>query len=125
MTWAQLREVTRAGIEVGGHSCTHPLLTQCTETQIAREVDACKQELESRLQVSVTSFAYPHGICDERVRRLVKKAGYQNAYSGTAADYRMHDAFDVKRCGGGDDMVSFRNAVYGVLFAAGQCGIQI
>jgi peptidoglycan/xylan/chitin deacetylase (PgdA/CDA1 family) len=125
LTWDQLREVARAGIEVGGHTCTHPLLTQCTESQIASEVGASKHDLESQLQVSVTSIAYPHGICDDRVRRLVKQAGYENAYSGTAMDYRIHDAFDIKRCGGGDDMVSFRNAAYGVHFAAGQCGIQI
>ena len=125
LTWAQLREVAKAGVEIGGHTCTHPLLTNCTETQIAKEVEVSKQELENQLQVSVTSIAYPHGICDETVRRLVKQAGYQNAYSGTATDYRIHDAFDIKRCGGGDDMVSFRNAAYGVHFAAGQCGIQI
>jgi peptidoglycan/xylan/chitin deacetylase (PgdA/CDA1 family) len=125
LTWAQLREVTKAGIEVGGHSCTHPLLTHCTEPQIESEVAACKRELENQLQVSVTSFAYPHGLCDETVRRQVKKAGYENAYSGTATDYRIHDAFDIKRCGGGDDMVSFRNGAYGVHFAAGQCGMQI
>jgi peptidoglycan/xylan/chitin deacetylase (PgdA/CDA1 family) len=125
LTWAQLREVAKAGIEIGGHSCTHPLLTRCTEAQITSEVTGCKHELENQLQVDVTSFAYPHGICDETVRRLVQSAGYRNAYSGTATDYRIHDAFDIKRCGGGDDLVSFRYAAYGVHFAAGQCGIQI
>jgi peptidoglycan/xylan/chitin deacetylase (PgdA/CDA1 family) len=125
VTWDQLREVAAAGIEIGGHSCSHPLMTKCTDSQIEHEAVDCKRELEGRLQLPVTSFAYPHGICNDTVRRLVKKAGYENACSGTGTDYRIRNLFDFNRYGSGHDMASFRNAAYGVHFAAGRFGVQI
>jgi peptidoglycan/xylan/chitin deacetylase (PgdA/CDA1 family) len=124
LNWAQLREVVDAGIEIGGHTSTHPPLTKCTPEQVEREVTESKAELENQLQVPVVSFAYPHGVSNAAVRSAVRKAGYLNAASAAGADYRVHDVFDVKRIGG-DEMVSFKNAVYGVHFAAARCGLQI
>lgn len=125
MTWDQLRQVAAAGVEIGGHTCTHPLLTKCDQSQVAREVADSKAELEGHLQAPVQTLAYPHGICDEMVRKATRQAGYLGATSGTGPDYRIQDVFDIKRYGSGHDMTSFRNAVYGVRFAAARCGIQI
>jgi peptidoglycan/xylan/chitin deacetylase (PgdA/CDA1 family) len=125
LNWDQLREIAAAGIEIGAHTSTHPLLTQCTPMQMEREAAESKHELENQLQRPVHSLAYPHGVCNDMVRLATIRAGFSNAVSGTADKYVIRDAFDIKRFGSGHDMVSFRNAVYGVHFAAAQCGIHI
>jgi peptidoglycan/xylan/chitin deacetylase (PgdA/CDA1 family) len=125
LTWNQLRDIASAGIEIGGHSCTHPAMTMCSTAQIEHEAAGSKQELENQLQRPVTSFAYPFGICNETVRQFVRKAGYLGATSTTGTDYRIHDVFDIKRFGSGHDIVSFRNAAYGVHFMADRLGRQI
>ena len=125
LTWDQLRDIASAGIEIGGHTCTHPVMTMCSPERIEHEAAGSRRELENQLQAPVKSFAYPFGISNETVRQLVRKAGYLGATSATAADYRIHDVFDIKRLGSGHDMISFRNAVYGVHFAATRFGLQI
>lgn len=124
LTWDQLRDVAKAGIEIGGHSATHPLLTRCTEDEVDREVFDSKHELENQLQQPVDSFAYPHGICDAMVRRAVSRAGYVSGVSGTGTDYVVRDLFDIKRFGSGHHMVDFRSVVYGVQLAAARVGLS-
>lgn len=76
---AQIVELVEAGVELGAHSMTHPQL-DCVPTSVAyREIVESKQVLEGLAGVPVTSFAYPHGYHNRRVKELVKGAGYSSA----------------------------------------------
>jgi peptidoglycan/xylan/chitin deacetylase (PgdA/CDA1 family) len=79
LDWAQLAEVRDAGIEIGGHSHSHPQLDALPGTQAAGEISRCKEILEGQVGVPVTSFAYPHGYSSPNVRRLVAESGYRSA----------------------------------------------
>jgi peptidoglycan/xylan/chitin deacetylase (PgdA/CDA1 family) len=70
MTWTQLEEARRGGIEIGGHSATHPWLTRISGEAAAAEIDECRREIADRLGAAPESFAYPYGESDARVRRL-------------------------------------------------------
>lgn len=79
LTWDQVREIDRYGIECGGHSHLHRQLDIVSETVAANEIERSKKLLEDHLGKQVGSFAYPHGYYSAVTKRLVKKAGYTSA----------------------------------------------
>ncbi len=77
MTWSQIVEMNKAGMEIGGHSRTHPVLTKITTSaELQKEISGSKLILEGHLGHHVTAFAYPFGMFDERVKTAVTAAGY-------------------------------------------------
>jgi peptidoglycan/xylan/chitin deacetylase (PgdA/CDA1 family) len=68
-----------AAVELGAHTVTHPRLDELSRVEIAREVIDSKAQLEQLLGQAITTFAYPHGAYDERVRAAVIAAGYSSA----------------------------------------------
>jgi peptidoglycan/xylan/chitin deacetylase (PgdA/CDA1 family) len=81
MRWREAKELHDAGFELGSHTVTHPMLTQVSAAFAAEEIYNSKREIESRLDHAVRYFAYPHGRFDQRIRDLVKRAGYEAACS--------------------------------------------
>ncbi len=81
LTLDQIREMQRYGIQFGSHTLSHPWLPSLSDTELHREVHESKHRLEDLLGVEVTSFAYPHGGVDRRVRAAVANAGYKLAFT--------------------------------------------
>lgn len=86
LSWAQLRDLDAAGVEIGGHSRTHPQLDTLPRASVRAEVGGCKREIEDALGHPVVSFAYPHGYSSRGVRAVVAQAGWTSAAAvrGTA-----------------------------------------
>lgn len=61
MTTAQLRSLAQAGMDIGGHTVNHPILTACPAEEARREMREGKETLEDLLGRPVTLFAYPNG----------------------------------------------------------------
>ena len=61
MSWDDLRELTAQGIEFGGHTANHPVLSQVTDDRAAREVAEGIETIERRTGVRPATFAYPNG----------------------------------------------------------------
>jgi peptidoglycan/xylan/chitin deacetylase (PgdA/CDA1 family)/GT2 family glycosyltransferase len=81
LTWPQIREMQKYGIEFGSHSLTHPHLPDIPEQQLRCELAESKRRIEDALGVEVTSFAYPYGGVDRRVRSAVAEADYKLAFT--------------------------------------------
>ncbi|MFN8446529.1 MAG: polysaccharide deacetylase family protein [Caldilineaceae bacterium] len=79
LTWTQLREIERDGIEIGAHTHTHPQLDTLSEADAWKEIVRSKQQLEEYLGHRIESFAYPHGYHSAQVRQLVARAGFSSA----------------------------------------------
>ena len=79
MTWDQLNELKSAGFEIGAHTVTHPNLSKLSETQQKQQIDESKATLESKLGITVNTFAYPSGKYNDTTVNLVKEAGFQTA----------------------------------------------
>jgi len=85
LTRDMLLALDNNGVEIGGHTVTHPILT-CIDDDAARdEIVRNKQQLEAILGKPLRLFAYPngkHGIdFDERHARMVREAGYHAAFT--------------------------------------------
>lgn len=57
----QVQALSRAGMTIGGHTVTHPILTRISDDQARQELADGKQHLEKLLGKPVTLFAYPNG----------------------------------------------------------------
>jgi peptidoglycan/xylan/chitin deacetylase (PgdA/CDA1 family) len=79
LRWSQLADLTEEGVEVGGHSHSHPQLDTLSTPAARDEIRRCTASLEDALGEPVASFAYPHGYSSARVRDLVRDAGYRAA----------------------------------------------
>ncbi len=61
MTWEELREMTRAGMEIGLHSHVHPNIAQLSTAEFEADVDANLQTIAQRLNVTPVAYAVPFG----------------------------------------------------------------
>ena len=65
--WDDLAGAVQKGVEIGAHSCTHPLLPSLGETALADELARAAVTIERRLGTRPGGFAYPYGVADDRV----------------------------------------------------------
>ncbi len=80
VTWNEVREMDKAGMEIGGHTRTHPLLTKITsDAGLDKEIGESKGIIESEIGHPVTAFAYPFGAKNVQIEHAVERAGYQIA----------------------------------------------
>ncbi len=77
MTWEQLAELRDNGMEIAGHTLTHPLLSKQTPEMLHHEMYDSKTILESKLGIKVTDFASPFGYTSPLVVEELKKDGYE------------------------------------------------
>ena len=81
LTWTQLREMASSRIEIGSHGCSHMILGRIPPAAVQAEVTESKRSLESQLRHTVEGFSYPNGDHSDRIRSLVRTAGYTYACS--------------------------------------------
>lgn len=84
LTWDQVRELSRGGIEFGAHTASHPILTRIPIDQARDEVVKSKRRIEEEIGKQVISFAYPNGgeaDFSQEVMQAVAEAGIEVAFS--------------------------------------------
>lgn len=57
----QVKAMVAAGMEIGGHTVTHPILTRIDDNQARQEIADGKAHLEALLDQPIRLFAYPNG----------------------------------------------------------------
>jgi len=67
--------------EIGSHGMTHRDLTRLTSEELIYECRRSKEILERIIEKPVYSFAYPYGLLNECVKKVVMNCGYLNARS--------------------------------------------
>ena len=102
LTSDQLREMSRRGVEIGGHTVTHPVLTSVGNDRALSELAEGKRCLERIVGKPVSSFAYPNGrpTRDYGSQHVVmaKEVGFERAVTTAAGvAVRSTDAFQLPR----------------------------
>jgi peptidoglycan/xylan/chitin deacetylase (PgdA/CDA1 family) len=95
MTSEQVRGLHAAGMEIGAHTVTHPILAEIPLGRARREMDASRARLEEITGAPVRLFAYPNG----RPRRdyhaehaaLARELGFDAAVSAAWGAARAGD----------------------------------
>lgn len=66
MSWSELIELSKStSIQIGGHTCTHNILTRLSRDIAQSEIQDCKSILEEKLDTRVDLFAYPNGTTND------------------------------------------------------------
>ncbi len=76
LTWLQIREMSRAGMEIGSHSKDHPDLRHRSRDFLIWQILGSKQSIEDHTRRPVFAFSYPSGHYDVRVEKVLAEAGY-------------------------------------------------
>lgn len=76
MAWDQIARMSKAGMEIGSHTLTHPNLNELGDEDAQREICGSKACLEEKLGVPVRGFCYPRGRFTNALARFVEEAGY-------------------------------------------------
>jgi peptidoglycan/xylan/chitin deacetylase (PgdA/CDA1 family) len=77
VTWAQLREMVAAGMEIGSHSLTHPFVSALDQAGLVREFGDSKAMLEDRLGTAVVSASLPRGWSPPDLPSVLRELGYR------------------------------------------------
>jgi peptidoglycan/xylan/chitin deacetylase (PgdA/CDA1 family) len=100
MTWDEARELRDAGVELGGHTVGHQILSRLDANAQHAEIEGGAASIKREIG-SVATFAYPWGRrwdFDEHSQRIVREAGFKCAvtmHAGTN-DART-DRFALRR----------------------------
>jgi len=82
MSWAQICELDRSGMEFGAHGVHHRRLDGLSVNEAAQEILQSKACIEDRLGHVVEHFAYPYNRYNTTVKAIV-----QRAFTGACAGW--------------------------------------
>lgn len=115
MTEEQLKELHLNKIDIGSHSLTHRWLPKVKEEDLIKEIFDSKKILENFFRVKF--FCYPAGGFNEKVKAIVKSAGYSGACTtDPGRRFSNCDIFALKRVrvsGGKNNLLVFRLKISG------------
>lgn len=80
LTTSEVLTLESAGITIGNHSLTHPLLDRCDDRKVQGEIEEAHLRLSGILGHEPTVFAYPNGNIDPRARQALANHGYEAAF---------------------------------------------
>jgi peptidoglycan/xylan/chitin deacetylase (PgdA/CDA1 family) len=77
LSWVEIDEMKRQGIEFGGHTRDHVILRDISPVTLDYEVNTCFQDIQTNIGESPAAFAYPNGDYDMQVSKAVANAGFK------------------------------------------------
>jgi len=114
VSWNEVREMHREGIEIGAHTVNHRILSKIPRHDLELEIAGSKRIIEEHIGGEVRSFCYPNsapGDIDTEVVTAVRAAGFAAAVFGT--DLRAWDPHLMPRMAVSEDRVDFLWKCYG------------
>lgn len=84
LTWSNVKELQKYGIEFGSHTVTHPQLRTLARADIEKELMVSKKTIEDKTGYGIESFAYPYAFPQvdaefkKMLRESLEKAEYRN-----------------------------------------------
>jgi len=103
LTWAQVRALHEAGMDVQSHTRNHRVLHTLGRSELAEELEGSRKELEEALETPVFAVSYPVGrtIADSNVvRDAIASAGYELGFSNASGVnnlWQTVDPLDLRR----------------------------
>ncbi len=102
MTSTEVKAMRKAGMQIGAHTVSHPILARLTDEQALQEIGNSKQFLEDLLGERIGLFAYPNGKPGEdyspQTVEVVRSLGFDAAVSTQWGTSRFgDDILQIKR----------------------------
>jgi peptidoglycan/xylan/chitin deacetylase (PgdA/CDA1 family) len=98
LTERQIFEMKAASFEIGSHSLRHGKLTELPEAESWDEIFKSRTSLEHVLNGTVQTFAYPYGLVETPIKKMVSDAGYKFACASYTGSPKFgHDPYEIRR----------------------------
>lgn len=113
----QLREMQDYGIEIAGHTVSHPSLGSVDSEQARQEIEGCFDYLTENLGSQKRSFCYPNGTPSDynpEIKRVSREAGFSCAVTAFSDSLGLQDRWAIRRHSAGSNMFQFYKAVSGI-----------
>lgn len=117
VSWDQLRRMQDEGLDIGGHTHTHPTLPKVAAADLPGELDHCLARLDAELGTRPRTFCYPNGQpvdYSAAVAAAVERAGFTCAVVAHADAARHDDLYALRRHVGSENMFQFHKSVSGL-----------
>ena len=119
LSWDEAREMARNGISFGAHTTHHPILTRLSLEEARREIVQSQRHIQDRLDVPVSTFAYPNGWpndYDEDIKAILKENRFICAvgYAPSRLVHQGVDLFDLGRISARSTLAMFHLSVSGI-----------
>ncbi|MEM5782045.1 MAG: polysaccharide deacetylase family protein [Candidatus Aenigmatarchaeota archaeon] len=101
LNWHEIKKMIASGfIEIGSHGLYDTNLTKENSENLEKHIKLSKKIIEQKLKKSVNGFSYPHGKFNQKIKQLVKKAGYSYGCTTIYGDNKnIKDKFELRRIG--------------------------
>lgn len=115
VSWTQLKELQKAGWEIGSHTMNHPNLQKIELKDVKIEMEKSRSIITEFLEEAPNTFAYPYGSGEDVavIRDKAKEAGYRIAVGVHAGKWDLDgfkaSPFNLPRVfvRGGETMADF------------------
>lgn len=100
LSWDEIKIMQDSGLVTFGSHCLgpEPLINIKSEPELRRQIFDSKTVLEEKLARKVNLFSYPEGFFNDKIKQLVKDAGYKVAVSTLPGKkYPNDDCLALKR----------------------------
>ena len=81
LTWEQIVDMRRSGMEIGSHGHSHRVLGSLTDGEVSLDLSTSKRIIEDRLGEQIVSMAYPRGRPRRdfslRTTRIARTVGFE------------------------------------------------
>jgi len=120
LSWEEIIELESQGVEFYPHTCTHPILSQLSDSQVEKEIIESKETISACLKKPSNIFCYPngrYGDFDPRAIETLRKSGYIAAFTseeGFEFTTGTPDMYQLPRYALSDDVTRFKQIISGL-----------
>jgi peptidoglycan/xylan/chitin deacetylase (PgdA/CDA1 family) len=130
MSWTEVREMASQNISFGAHTKAHIVYgSQPSEDVCYDEIGESKKILEEKLDVEITSFAFPEGRYNLSALNAAKMSGYKKVFSLVNRNRKdivgqIHKSFIVERIPVNEGMYTDSRGIFHIpIFACAVLGL--
>lgn len=98
LTWKEIKEMTENGMDFGGHSCSHAILTKVPYEQAEYEIMGSKRAIETQINKKVNFFSYPSGTLndfDASIKKILENNGFNAAVTTIHGINKLNNETDL------------------------------
>lgn len=92
MSWDQVTQLDRRGMDIGSHTASHPDLTQLSAADLKHELGDSGAAITAHIGHPIYWLSYPAGSYDDDVLRYTRQAGYLLAVTTEPGEKQSSDS---------------------------------
>lgn len=111
VTWQQIQEMHKAGLVVGSHTVTHPILSSLPTENLHYELATSASAIQQYLGAAPAGICYPNGRPEDISDAVIKAAelsGYTYGLMGRYSKFNNTRMFNIGRIAANKDFFYFK-----------------